>query len=339
MLIQLQLEAGFKSLLFSSMVRPSQNKARKSVPYPMSSTRDRKKRTVHLKRGRPGPLFAQRTCGYFFPFFLFNFWGSQGITLLWTLLRATARALHESTQSFYPAQTNSYSTNSPLSQFGKQIQSQQTPGWGSFYVDYKGLKKVSLLLRSNYNLPAPPHPLPPLTQIINSLAKGRPADAALLAAGIRPPRPTGPEEPLHPSSEPQLIAHTAGVAVGEGEGSLLQVHKAAFFFKLERELEKVSWGGGVRVSGADRLLYGTQINAFYYQRESTLKVRLRTLIDKRKLLQTSLSDAQGKVKPLNRDSSSYGALYEGFRNFERDLGRLQVRPRIAAGGEERSDSS
>lgn len=67
-----------------------------------------------------------------------------------------------------------------------------------------------------------------------------------------------------------------------------------------------------------------QINAFYYQRESTLKVRLRTLIDKRKILQASLSDAQGKVKALNRESSSYGALYEGFRNFERDLGRLQV---------------
>jgi hypothetical protein len=67
-----------------------------------------------------------------------------------------------------------------------------------------------------------------------------------------------------------------------------------------------------------------QINGFYYQRESALKVRLRTLIDKRKLLTASLSDASGKVKALSRDSSSYGALYEGFRNFERDLGRLQV---------------
>lgn len=53
-------------------------------------------------------------------------------------------------------------------------------------------------------------------------------------------------------------------------------------------------------------------------------MRLRTLIDKRKLLTASLSDANGKVKALSRDSSSYGALYEGFRNFERDLGRLQV---------------
>lgn len=125
-----------------------------------------------------------------------------------------------------------------------------------------------------------------------------------------------------------MIAHTAGVAGGEGIGSLLQVHKAAFFFKLERELEKVGTVSLVNtreVREADWSRVGMQINAFYYQRESTLKVRLRTLIDKRKLLQASLSDSQGKVKPLNRDSSSYGALYEGFRNFERDLGRLQVR--------------
>ncbi|KAI5479290.1 CDK inhibitor PHO81 [Pseudohyphozyma bogoriensis] len=146
--------------------------------------------------------------------------------------------------------------------------------------------------------------------IINSLAKGRPADAALLAAGVRPPRP-GPEEPLHPDAAP-FIANTASIGGRDGEGTLLQAHKAAFFFKLERELEK--------------------INNFYYHRESTLKVRLRTLIDKRKLLQASLSDSQGKVKALTRESSSFGALYEGFRNFERDLGRLQAFVELNATG-------
>ncbi|KAK4048708.1 phosphate system positive regulatory protein pho81 [Microbotryomycetes sp. JL221] len=196
--------------------------------------------------------------------------------------------------------------------FGKQIQAQQLPGWSQYYVDYKGLKKI-----------------------INSLAKGRPADAALLAAGIRPPSATSAtqqqqqqhgsnleqqqnynhgDDEFH-SRHPALIPQTADRhngpltnghvgATANGQGTLLQAHKAAFFFKLERELEK--------------------INAFYYQRESALKVRLRTLIDKRKLLTASLSDSQGKVKPLSRDSSSYGALYEGFRNFERDLGRLQT---------------
>ncbi|SCV69297.1 BQ2448_2317 [Microbotryum intermedium] len=166
--------------------------------------------------------------------------------------------------------------------FGKAIVEQALPGWSAFYCDYKSLKKI-----------------------INSLAKGRPADAALLAAGVRPPRPAGPEEPLHPSAEPQLLAHSASLAnVNGGQGTLLQAHKAAFFYKLERELEK--------------------INNFYYQREAALKVRLRTLIDKRKLLTASLSHSSGKSKVLSSESSIYGALHEGFRNFERDLGRLQA---------------
>ncbi|GJN88570.1 hypothetical protein Rhopal_001536-T1 [Rhodotorula paludigena] len=175
--------------------------------------------------------------------------------------------------------------------FGKTLQQQifaqnGFPGWAAFFCDYKGLKKI-----------------------INSLAKGRPADAALLAAGVRPPRP-GSEEQLPveaTTTEAQLFAHAStanGGIVGEGATNLLQAHKAAFFFKLERELEK--------------------INDFYYQRESALKVRLRTLIDKRKLLTATLSEPNGKVKALSRDSSSFGALYEGFRNFERDLGRLQT---------------
>ncbi|KAK4053696.1 phosphate system positive regulatory protein pho81 [Microbotryomycetes sp. JL201] len=178
--------------------------------------------------------------------------------------------------------------------FGKQIQAQQLPGWSQYYVDYKGLKKI-----------------------INSLAKGRPADAALLAAGIRPPAAAATDNQpanTHQSDDqrqqhqPALIPHSGdrhGPSMTNGtKGTLLQAHKAAFFFKLERELEK--------------------INAFYYQRESALKVRLRTLIDKRKLLTASLSGANGKLKALSRDSSSYGALYEGFRNFERDLGKLQT---------------
>ncbi|GAA5830339.1 hypothetical protein JCM11251_001314 [Rhodosporidiobolus azoricus] len=175
--------------------------------------------------------------------------------------------------------------------FGKTLQAQiyaqnGFPGWSSYFCDYKGLKKI-----------------------INSLAKGRPADAALLAAGVRPPRPPAEEQqPVEATTtEAQLFAHAStanGGLAGEGAATLLQAHKAAFFFKLERELEK--------------------INDFYYQRESALKVRLRTLIDKRKLLTASLQDPNGKVKALSRDSSSFGALYEGLRNFERDLGRLQT---------------
>ena len=86
----------------------------------------------------------------------------------------------------------------------------------------------------------------PPSQIINSLAKGRPADAALLAAGVRPPRPAAEENmPVEATTtEAQLFAHAStanGGVVGEGTATLLQAHKAAFFFKLERELEKVPW--------------------------------------------------------------------------------------------------
>lgn len=78
---------------------------------------------------------------------------------------------------------------------------------------------------------------------------------------------------------------------------MLVMHKAAFFFKLERELEK--------------------INAYYLQREAELKVRLCTLIDKRKRLQ------QSSIGHLTRQSSSFVALYEGFKHFQSDLCKLQ----------------
>ena len=154
--------------------------------------------------------------------------------------------------------------------FGKTIQVvASADSWAKYFLDYKGLKKI-----------------------INSLAKGRPLDAAALAAINRPiPSPSlvngGNAYP-----QAQLIPASS-------ESDLLQAHKAAFFFKLERELEK--------------------INAFYLQKEADLKVRLRTLIDKRKVIQSS---SQGH---LSRESSSFVVLYEGFRHFERDLNKLQVR--------------
>ena len=52
--------------------------------------------------------------------------------------------------------------------FGKTIQSQQVPGWGEYYLNYKALKKI-----------------------INSYAAGRPAsDASLLSLGLRPAKRT-----------------------------------------------------------------------------------------------------------------------------------------------------
>ncbi|KAF2769666.1 ankyrin repeat protein nuc-2 [Teratosphaeria nubilosa] len=76
----------------------------------------------------------------------------------------------------------------------------------------------------------------------------------------------------------------------------LQANKATFFFRLERELEKV--------------------NTFYLQKEAELKLRLRTLLDKKEALQ-SRSSSTSKL------SSSYVTLEEGFRLFSNDLDKLQ----------------
>ncbi|KAI1471818.1 SPX domain-containing protein [Daldinia caldariorum] len=75
----------------------------------------------------------------------------------------------------------------------------------------------------------------------------------------------------------------------------LQANKAKFFFQLERELEKV--------------------NVFYLQKEAELKVRLKTLLDKKKVLQSR----QG----VSRRSAKFTTLEEGFQQFANDLNKLQ----------------
>ncbi|KDN52686.1 hypothetical protein K437DRAFT_266354 [Tilletiaria anomala UBC 951] len=118
--------------------------------------------------------------------------------------------------------------------FGKQILSQQISGWGSYYLDYKFLKKI-----------------------INSLEKGRITDAALLATGMRPGPKVASEQGGRLESDgqqgeaPSEVDREAAEAVATqiligghhgGDGSdELKLHKAAFFFKLERELEKASF--------------------------------------------------------------------------------------------------
>lgn len=155
--------------------------------------------------------------------------------------------------------------------------SQQISGWGSYYLDYKFLKKI-----------------------INSLEKGRLADAALFATSVRPEETSDGPQPLLPIDSP---------------GSELQVHKAAFFFRLERELEK--------------------INAFYLQKESELRTRLTTLITKKRHLIALATRAPGQAHKgmrLTPDTPSLVTLLEGFRYFEKDLSKLQQFIEINATG-------
>ncbi|KAL8691339.1 MAG: hypothetical protein Q9218_003407 [Villophora microphyllina] len=76
----------------------------------------------------------------------------------------------------------------------------------------------------------------------------------------------------------------------------LQANRATFFFRLERELEKV--------------------NAFYLQKEAELKLRLKTLLDKKRTTQ-----ARNAAAP--KITASFITLEEGFQQFGTDLSKLQ----------------
>ncbi|KAF9436755.1 phosphate system positive regulatory protein pho81 [Entomortierella beljakovae] len=114
-----------------------------------------------------------------------------------------------------------------------------------------------------------------LKKIINSLIQEKAQVSVTIAAS--PP----------PGSEP--------IITEDDSSGYLQSQKAAFFFKLERELEKV--------------------NSFYLQKESELNVRLRSLMDKERVILSR----QGRPGT----NSSICSLKEAYRQFERDLNKLQ----------------
>lgn len=60
-----------------------------------------------------------------------------------------------------------------------------------------------------------------------------------------------------------------------------------------------------------------QINSFYLQKENELKVRLRTLIDKKKVLQSD-------TRRLKHASTLFKAIQEAFVQFEQELTKIQV---------------
>ncbi|KAJ7068001.1 hypothetical protein C8F01DRAFT_585539 [Mycena amicta] len=171
----------------------------------------------------------------------------------------------------------------PSMKFGKHIQAQQVPGWSAYYLDYKFLKKI-----------------------ISSLTHHRPAsEAAALALGLRPsdlldssPRPSS-------LTEPPLLPDTS-----QDDSSDSRAHKAAFFFKLERELEK--------------------INEFYLQKEAELKLRLETLLSKRRA--AAMRGFPDPLEDATQNNVEWTAVEEGFRHLERDLGKLQQFVEINATG-------
>ncbi|KAJ6164304.1 hypothetical protein N7470_002976, partial [Penicillium chermesinum] len=76
----------------------------------------------------------------------------------------------------------------------------------------------------------------------------------------------------------------------------LRANKEVFFFRLEREIEKV--------------------NAFYLQKESEFSLRLKTLVDKKRVIQS-------RTISSSKAPSNFMALFEGFQQFDGDLNKLQ----------------
>ncbi|OAL36948.1 hypothetical protein AYO20_03717 [Fonsecaea nubica] len=76
----------------------------------------------------------------------------------------------------------------------------------------------------------------------------------------------------------------------------LRANKEVFFFRLEREIEKV--------------------NVFYLQKEAEFSLRLKTLLDKKRVI-------QARIAASSRLSASFATLVEGFQQFDNDLNKLQ----------------
>ncbi|KAB8076303.1 ankyrin repeat protein nuc-2 [Aspergillus leporis] len=100
------------------------------------------------------------------------------------------------------------------------------------------------------------------------------------------------------SATPTIPAQSsAGIAQDVPEAqAALRANKEVFFFRLEREIEKV--------------------NTFYLQKEAEFSLRLKTLVDKKRVIQS-------RTVPISKAPANFVALFEGFQQFDGDLNKLQ----------------
>ncbi|KAF8897214.1 hypothetical protein BD779DRAFT_1489617 [Infundibulicybe gibba] len=130
-----------------------------------------------------------------------------------------------------------------------------------------------------------------LKKIISSLLANRPAsEAATLALGIRPSDFLSHSPPSFP--QPESRSPATVLDGGPGDHRYSHRSQGSIFLQLERELEK--------------------INGFYLRKEAELKLRMETLLSKRRA-----AAMRGLPATL------WSAVEEGFRLLERDLGKLQ----------------
>ncbi|OJJ44827.1 hypothetical protein ASPZODRAFT_2112022 [Penicilliopsis zonata CBS 506.65] len=102
----------------------------------------------------------------------------------------------------------------------------------------------------------------------------------------------------HLSATPTIPAQTIPDVVQDAldPQAALRANKEVFFFRLEREIEKV--------------------NAFYLQKEAEFSLRLRTLIEKKKMVQS-------RAVTSTKAPANFVALFEGLQQFDGDLNKLQ----------------
>ncbi|KAJ8324440.1 phosphate system positive regulatory protein pho81 [Batrachochytrium dendrobatidis] len=157
--------------------------------------------------------------------------------------------------------------------FGKFIQGIASEWATPHYINYKALKKIIGSVEDEAAVaqddPTNAHPG------FTSLAAGMP---------------------------PHMDASTNSTESNQSHTDL-QAQKTAFFYRLERELEKV--------------------NTFYIQKEAEFKVRLRSLLDKKRIL----SNAPTKAARFSRSS-----LHQAFMQFQNDLAKLQKFVEVNATG-------
>jgi CDK inhibitor PHO81 len=176
-----------------------------------------------------------------------------------------------------------------LLQFGKQLQAERIPGWSAYYLDYKALKKII----SSFSKKGESEAIPQIPEAHTPLSILNQSDS---------------QPPL------QTLA-----SADDERGPVFQRHKAFFFFKLERELDKVD-NSPMTPSPA---LTGSQINTFYLQKEAELKLRLETLLSKRQSAAKHIVPSDSPRGAI--DHAEWKAVEEGFQIFQRDLDKLQVR--------------
>lgn len=132
-----------------------------------------------------------------------------------------------------------------MGQFGKKIQAEQIPGWSECYLDYKGLKKIMGSLRNTAGSGSGSGSSATTATTAPSASGVRPADLFETRARASTPRSSTPRsQPLLWDTGVGLPARAstplAASSTGdEDRGQEFQMVKAAFFFKLQRELDKV----------------------------------------------------------------------------------------------------